>query len=121
MIQVITTYCFYREFIIQKIQAHGHQLVDIVSAAVLRYVGLICSCPQMKVGGLWGGGNKQNNESTVSKQIFPPKALFLFSVGRASVVCVHVCRCPERSEKNVGFPVVGDPGDHELPNAGAEN
>lgn len=54
-------------------------------------------------------------------RFFSPKALFLFSIGGASVVCVHVCRCPTRSEKNVGFPVVGGPGGHELPNAGAEN
>lgn len=56
--------------------------INIVSVAVLRYVGLIHNCPQMRRE---GATNKTMRVQSPNRFFFP-KALFLFSVGGESVV-----------------------------------
>lgn len=107
VIQVVTTYCFYWEFIIQQIQAHRHQPVDTVSAGVLsRYAGLIRSCPQMNKA-FGERSTKKSNKSTVSKQIYFFPKTFIFSWGSKCDVCVCVQVPLEvRGRENVGGPLI---------------
>lgn len=86
--------------------------INIVSVAVLRYVGLIHNCPQMMRE---GATNKTMRVQSPNRFFFPKGFIFIFSWGRECGMG------PQRPEKNVSFPVVGGPSGHELPNAGAEN